>query len=165
MSYGPEKLTLSRSSTWAMFFFGGGNSKLILTHTHVIKINVIHDIYLKKRPPAGACIWTGSCLRTWILYCLLMFFTSFCIVILALEHSRWDLWGHCYVPVRSWVRSSTFRVWGQNRPIKLLHAKSLLFISTCEDVSYGSSKRLNKDFYVQNHSFPSPRSSTWAMGL
>ena len=89
--------------------------------------------------------------------CLLMLFTLFCIAVLALEHSRWDLWGHCYVPVRSWVRSSTFRDWGQNRPIKLLHAKSLLFISTCEDVSYGSSKRLNKDFYMQNHNFPSCR--------
>ena len=76
--------------------------------------------------------------------CLLMLFTLFCIAVLALEHSRWDLWGHCYVPVRSWVRSSTFRDWGQNRPIKLLHAKSLLFISTCEDVSYGSSTKRKK---------------------
>ena len=87
--------------------------------------------------------------------CLLMLFTLFCIAVLALEHSRWDLWGHCYVPVRSWVRSSTFRDWGQNRPIKLLHAKSLLFISTCEDVSYGSStKRKSKQilcYYILLH--------------
>ena len=87
--------------------------------------------------------------------CLLMLFTLFCIAVLALEHSRWDLWGHCHVPVRSWVRSSTFRDWGQNRPIKLLHAKSLLFISTWEDVSYGSStKRKSKQilcYYILLH--------------
>ena len=102
--------------------------------------------------------------------CLLMLFTLFCIAVLALEHSRWDLWGHCYVPVRSWVRSSTFRDWGQNRPIKLLHAKSLLFISTLQYVSYGPLTKtftcktiifhlhvpirelwvFNKGFYMQN---------------
>ena len=108
--------------------------------------------------------------------CLLIVFTLFCITVLALEHSRWDLWGHCYVPVRSWVRSSTFRDWGQNRPIKLLHAKSLLFISTLQYVSYGSltkgkkTKKASRSyatiyFYMQNNSFSSPRSSTWAMGL
>ena len=87
--------------------------------------------------------------------CLLMLFTLFCIAVLALEHSRWDLWGHCYVPVRSWVRSSTFRDWGQNRPIKLLHAKSLLFISTLQYVSYGSlTKRKSKQilcYYILLH--------------
>ena len=102
--------------------------------------------------------------------CLLMLFTLFCIAVLALEHSRWDLWGHCYVPVHSCVRSSTFRDWGQNRPIKLLHAKSLLFISTLQYVSYGSLAKtftckttifhlhvpirepwvFNKGFYMQN---------------
>ena len=57
VSYGPEKLTLSRSSTWAMVRKNVQkdkasfckNSKLILTHTHAIKINVIHDILAWRR--------------------------------------------------------------------------------------------------------------------